>query len=103
MGWDPKPTDLTKEYSYNPLLLKMDLMSNFPSAVNSRWFRQALEFLKHYADEKGVYHYPKNYLTEKDSYWILGNHMSFGENRRQKHAVAIEVTFRTLLITKKVK
>jgi len=34
MGWDPKPTDLTKEYSYNPLLLKMDLMSNFPIAKN---------------------------------------------------------------------
>ena len=23
LGWDPKPTDLEKEYCYNPLLLKM--------------------------------------------------------------------------------
>lgn len=100
MGWDPKPTNLTKEYPYNPLLLKMDLMSKFSSATNSTWFMQALELIGQYVDEKGFYHYPKNYLTEKDSCWILGNHMSLGENRRKKYSLVIEGTCRTLLILK---
>ena len=102
MGWDPKPTDLTKEYRCNPLLLKVDLMSSFSSASNSKWFTQALGVMEQYADENGIYHYPKNYLTEKDSCWILGNHMSIGENRRQRHSMTIEGTFRTLLIMKKL-
>lgn len=103
MGWDPKPTNLTKVYSCNPLLLKVDLMSNFASATNSKWFMQALELMGQYVDEKGFYHYPKNFLTEKDSCWILGNHMSLGENRRQKQAMVIEGTCRTLLILRKMK
>lgn len=102
MGWDPKLTDLTKEYRYNPLLLKADLMSNFSTAINSIWFEQALELMGQYADETGIYYYPKNYLTEKDSCWILGNHMSLGENRKQKHSLVAEGTCRTLLIFKKV-
>lgn len=102
MGWDPKPTNLTREYQYNPLLLKVDLMSNFLSATNSLWFTQALELMEQYADENGLYHYPKNFLTEKDSCWILGNHMSLGENRRQKHSMIVEGTCRTLLILKKL-
>jgi len=102
MGWDPKPTDLSKRYRYNPLLLKMDLMSSFPVATNSKWFKKALHVLNQYVDENGIYHYPKNYLTEKDSCWILGNHMGLGENRRKKQALMIEGTCRTLLILKKV-
>ena len=77
-------------------------MSNFLSATNSLWFTQALELMEQYADENGLYHYPKNFLTEKDSCWILGNHMSLGENRRQKHSMIVEGTCRTLLILKKL-
>lgn len=63
---------------------------------------QAFELMGRYADENGIYYYPKNYLTEKDSCWILGNHMSLGENRRQKYSMATEGTCRTLLIIKKL-
>ncbi len=103
MGWDPKLMDLNKEYRYNPLLLKIDVMSNFSSASNSIWFAQALELMEQYVDEKGLYHYPKSFLTEKDSCWILGNHMSLGENRRQKNSLILEGTCRTLLILSKLK
>lgn len=98
MGWDPKPIDLSKEYRYNPLLLKLDLLSRFPAASNLEWFMQALELMNQYADKNGIYHFPKSFLTEKDSCWILGNHMGLGENRRQKGALAIEGTFRALSI-----
>ena len=101
MGWDPKPTDLSKEYPNNPLLLKVELMSNFSTARSSKWFEQAVNVMNQFVDEDGIYHYPKHYLTEKDSCWILGNHMSLGENRRKKHALAVEGTFRTLFILKK--
>lgn len=101
MGWDPKPTDLLKEYQYNPLLLKVDLMSNFSAAKSSKWFIQTLDVINQFADGEGIYHYPKNYLTEKDACWILGNHMGLGENRRKKYAMEVEGTFRTLFILKK--
>lgn len=100
LGWDSKPTNLEKEYGCNPLLLKMELLSSFPEARNSRWFSQALNVTEKYVDANGIYHYPKKYLTEKDSCWILGNHMGLGENRRRKEALAIEGTFRTLNILK---
>ena len=103
MGWVPKVTDLKKGYCYNPLLLKLDLMSNFSVAKKSKWFSQSIEFINQFVDEKGFYHYPKNYLTEKNSCWILANRMSLGENRKRKNALLIEGTFRTLLILEKVK
>lgn len=98
MGWDPKPINLRRDYCYNPILLKMDLLSRFSVAVDSAWFNQALELINQYADTKGIYHFPKNFLAEKDSCWILGNHMGFGENRRQRDALTIEGTLRALLI-----
>jgi len=100
LGWDPKPTDLEKEYCYNPLLLKMEMLSRFNVAVESEWFLQALKVVERYKDDDGIYHYPKNYLTEKNSCWILGNHMGLGENRRYKEALMMEGTFRTLKILK---
>ena len=103
LGWDPKPTDLEKEYLYNPLLLKMELLSNFEIATQKEWFLQALELVETYKDENGLYHYPKNYLTEKNSCWILGNHMGIGENRRNRNAIVYEGTFRTLIIKNNLK
>lgn len=103
LGWEPKLTDLEREYCYNPLLLKMELLSNFQVAAKNEWFLQALNLVEKYKDDKGLYHYPKNYLTEKDSCWILGNHMGVGENRRNKNALVYEGTFRTLMIKNNLK
>ena len=76
----------------------MELLSNFEVAVKTEWFLQALEKIEQCKDENGLYHYPKNYLTEKDSCWILGNHMGIGENRRNSKGFSYEGTFRTLMI-----
>ena len=103
LGWDPKPLEFEKEYCYNPLLLKMGLLSNFEVATKSEWFLQALKIVERYKDDNGLYHFPKNYLTEKDSCWILGNHMGVGENRRNKNALIHEGTFRALVIKNNLK
>ena len=100
MGWDPKPTDIDKDFKYNPILLKLDLLGRFPAAVNTEWFARAIELINRYAYTDGIYKFPSSYLTEKDSCWILGNHMGLGENRRQKDALTIEGTFRALKILK---
>lgn len=103
LGWNPKPTDLDEMKGVSPLLLKMELLSSFTIASQTKWFSQALEFMKTYEDDKGIYHYPAKYLTEKDSCWILGNHMGLGENRRRKNALELEGTFRTLIIFNNLK
>ena len=100
MGWDSKLTDLSKEYQYNPLLLKLDLMSKFQVVQNSKWLADSIKFLNEFKSSNGLFYYPKNFLTEKNSSWILGNHMSLGENRKLKNSLSIEGTFRTILIYK---
>jgi len=103
LGWDPKPSKLEETRGANPLLLKMDLLSNFTIASQTEWFSQALELTNSFVDDKGIYHYPICYLTEKNACWILGNHMGLGENRKKKNALKIEGTFRTLDISNNLK
>ena len=81
----------------------MELLSNFAIASQTKWFSQALEIIEAYKDDNGIYRYPAEYLVEKNACWILGNHMSLGENRRKKNALALEGTFRTLIIFNNLK
>lgn len=100
MGWDPKPANLLEGKKVNPLLRKIELLSHFKRAIQSQWFKQAIDIANQYLDDSGIYNLPKEYLTEKDSVWILGSHMSLGENRRSKKAYVVEGTFHMLKILK---
>lgn len=102
MGWDPKPTDLNKCHKYNPLLLKANLLATFPQVITSKWFAGVMETLQQYVDENGLYHFPKEFLTEKDSCWMLGYHMGLGESRRKKNALELEGTFRAIMLINKI-
>ena len=102
MGWDPKPTDLSKYHKYNPLLLKASLLTTFPQVITSKWFAGVMEILQQYVDENGIYHFPKEFLTEKDSCWILGCHMGLGESRRKKNALELEGTFRAIMLINRI-
>ena len=102
MGWDPKPTDLRKYHKYNPLLLKADLLATFPQVITSKWFSGVMDTLQQYVDESGIYHFPKEFLTEKDSCWILGCHMGIGESRRKKNSLELEGTFRAIMLINKI-
>lgn len=93
MGWDcKKPFNDNQNYS-NPNLHRLLLYSNFPTAVKSAWFQNAIGYLTQYKTETGTYIFPKEYLPESDSNWVLGVRMSLGENSRKKSWIEIESTF----------
>ncbi|MCL2199265.1 MAG: hypothetical protein FWB80_10105 [Defluviitaleaceae bacterium] len=93
MGWDcKKPFNDNHGYEY-PNLHRLLLYSRFPVAVKSKWFQNAIDFLMQYKTIDGTFIFPKDYLMEKDGNWILGTHMSLGENRRKKQWSRVESTF----------
>jgi hypothetical protein len=93
MGWDcKKPFNDDQDYSY-PNLHRLLLYSCFPTAVKSIWIKNAIDFLTQYKTSNGTYVFPKDYLRETDSNWVLGSHMSLAENRRKKDWIEIESTF----------
>jgi len=103
MGWDCKlpfyfeDMDINKPNLY---LHRLELMAHFPNAVTSSWFQQGLNHFESFKTEKGTYAFPKEYLIERESPWVLGSHMSLGENRRKKQFIETESTFRMLKIKK---
>jgi len=93
MGWDcKKPFNDKQDYSYRNLH-RLLLYSKFPTAAKSLWFQNAVGFLTQFRTDAGTYIFPKEYLPEVDSNWILGSRMSLGENRRKKNWIEIESTF----------
>jgi len=85
MGWDcKKPFNDKQDYSYRNLH-RLLLYSSFPTAVKSSWFQNAIDFLMQFKTESKTYAFPKEYLPEIDSNWILGTRMSLAENRRKKN------------------
>lgn len=103
MGWDCKlpfyfnNMDINRPNLY---LHRLELMAHFPNAVKSGWFERGLIHFENFRTEKGTYIFPKEYLLEKESVWVLGTHMSLGENRKNKQFVERESTFRILKIKK---
>ena len=103
MGWDcKKPFNDNQNYSY-PNLHRLMLYSSFPVAVKSTWFQNAIDYLTQYKTSNGTYIFPKEYLSEYDSNWVLGSHMSLAENRRKKQYSEIESTFYMLKLLDCVK
>jgi len=93
MGWEcKKPFNDNQDYSYRNLH-RLLLYSRFPKAVRNPWFQNAVEFLQQYKTKEDTYIFPKEYLPEEDKNWILGSHMSLGENRRKKNWIEVESTF----------
>jgi len=92
-GWDcKKPFNDNQNYS-NQNLHRLLLYSAFPVVVKSTWFQKTLDFLSQYKTASGTFLFPNEYLPEADGNWVLGAHMSLGENRRKKQWAEIESTF----------
>ncbi len=105
MGWDvwlPRYDGLhTSPFQECALLQRLELMSHFRIARSSKWFVENLNRLEGFEGESGRYVLPKNYLREKkNSYFVAGGHMGFGENRRQRIALEIESSYWMLKITR---
>jgi hypothetical protein len=93
MGWDcKKPFNDSQDYT-NPNLHRLLLYSEFPVVVESLWFQNALDYLTQYKTEADTYIFPKGYLPEENSNWVLGVRMSLAENRRKKQWIENESTF----------
>jgi len=93
MGWDCKKPFNDGDGFSNENIHRLILYSNFPTAVESTWFQNAVDYLTQYRTERGTYLFPKEYLPEKDCNWVLGARMSLAENRRVKQWAEVESTF----------
>ena len=103
MGWDcKKPFNDTQENTYRNLH-RLLLYSAFHSITKSMWFLNTVDYLMRYKTDNGTYVFPKEYLVEQDSNWVLGSHMSLAENRRTKQWAEVESTFYMLKLIKCVK
>ncbi len=103
MGWDVKLPCFNRSFTDfdkcgSLLLQRLELMAHFKNVVNSQWFISAVNYLESFRTADGTYILPKQFLTEKEGYWVMGMHMGLGENRRQRLANEIESTFWMLKI-----
>lgn len=99
MGWDCKKPFMDKYINLHRLLL----YSRFPTAVKSKWFQNTIDYLEQYKTAQGTYAFPKEYLVEKDSNWVLGSHISLAESRRTMQYIEIESTFYMLYLQQRKK
>lgn len=99
MGWDCKLPEVGSELT-SEIICFLDWLSFSPTAKASQWYKEALNLLLNYKTEHNTFLFPKEALVERNGVWILGNHMSIGENRRQNNAYELESTFWAIKILK---
>ncbi len=93
--------DTQSDFIWKSLVQRVALMSGFPSARKHSWFRESIKHLDAFKTERGTYVLPKRYITESESgYWVSGQRMGLGENRRKTLSYELESTFWMLKIKK---
>jgi hypothetical protein len=108
MGWDARFPGWhnIKYYMENEfhskLLFFATVISEYPVAVQTVWFKELLEYLEKYKTVDGTYCFPDKWFVERTGYFVSGSHTSFGENRRKKDWREIESTFYMQLLLKNV-
>jgi len=112
-GWDEKKRQawaggeafIARAVEPDRLIMFMELASPFESARASYWFKEGLRRLERFRTPRGSYRFHVEYLMERPNRYYLyrGAHMGLGENRRSRHALEIESTFRMLRIMKRMK
>jgi len=91
------------DFKLGCLVQRLELMSRFPSALDSNWFISSLNYLEQYRTDGGRYLFPRHYIKEKkNSFFVTGAHMGVGESRRCRSAYEIESTFWMLKIMSNV-
>jgi hypothetical protein len=79
------------------LVLFLEMMTQFEPGRSSEWFARGMAHLESFRTPRGTYCFPRNYLSEKHSYYLYaGMHMGLGEWPRNVHALELESTFRML-------
>ena len=91
----PRVGDLEK------LVLFLEMLARFDSGRASDWFQRGMTHLETFSTEHGTYRFPREYLSEKHSYYLYaGMHMGLGEAPRDLRTLELESTFRMARIKK---
>ena len=93
MGWDCLKPFNSNRYYANQNFQRLLLYARFPTAVKTKWFSHAVDYMAQYRTAKGTYIFPKHFLGEADGNWVLGARCGLGENRRKQNWAEIESTF----------
>lgn len=100
LGFSGSQTD----FIWRSFVQRVELMASFPFAREHSWFEKSIKHLESFRIKKGTYVFPKHYITESRSgYWVSGQRMGLGENRRKKTTYELESTFWMLKIKEKAK
>jgi len=92
---------LPQKYEREKLVLFLEMMAQFECGKSSDWFRQGMAQLETFRTERGTYRFPREYLSEKSSYYLYaGMHMSLGEFPRNDRSLELESTFRMARLKK---
>ena len=91
-GWSPHVSDNATRVQ------RIELLAHFTRARQSVWFQESLRFLESFRTPEERYRLPGEYLRESESYYVSGNGMGLGEDRRKATGIEIESTFRMLKI-----
>lgn len=87
------------DFIWKSLIQRVALMASFPYARKHLWFKESMEYLDQFKTGRGTYILPKHFLTEgKSGYWVSGQRMGLGENRRNKLWHELESTFWVLKV-----
>jgi hypothetical protein len=83
------------DFDPNGLVLRCWQMARFPDASAHPWFRNSMQHLMRFKSDRGTFIFPAPYLPEARNrgYWINGDRMGLGENRRNPRWCELESTF----------
>jgi len=93
MGWDCLKPFNSNRYYANQNFQRLLLYAQFPTAIKTKWFSHAVDYMAQFRTSAGTYIFPTSFLGEWNGNWVLGAHNSLAENRRKKAWVEIESTF----------
>ena len=93
MGWDCLKPFNSNRYYANQNFQRLLLYAHFPTAIKTKWFSHAVDYMAQFRTKAGTYIFPKSFLGESDGNWVLGSHNALAENRRKKNWIEIESTF----------
>jgi len=93
MGWDCLKPFNSNRYYANQNFQRLLLYAQFPTAIKTKWFTHAVDYMAQFRTTTGTYIFPKSFLGESDGNWVLGVRNSLAENRRKKNWIEIESTF----------
>ena len=93
MGWDCLKPFNSNRYYANHNFQRLLLYAQFPTAIKTKWFTHAVDYMAQFRTSRNTYIFPKSFLGESNSNWVLGAHTALAEDRRKKNWIEIESTF----------